>query len=286
MKTLNMKNSIFFLLLQFSLLLSIEARAQHFICDTLYLLTNDSVKYWDDTNNLKRCISFSFARIRYQQFNEDSSTGRLCNDTIEELRRVCHEYEYHNNYKPHVKRYLNPSSSHLAGEDYEIKDGELLFYERRSDVLLAKYQIIKLTPDSLIIEQKGGKKVYVQSCDQVKRGENLPHLQIGYEWPQLKTSQVQINAMIKSAYKKTRQGKGKVPREFRVLINPTISYRGVVKEISLLKTTPDKKEYALFYNTLIQELKSLSFIPAKNRVNGETYGCDNMSLPIHYKRVK
>ena len=92
--------------------------------------------------------------------------------------------------------------------------------------------------------------------------------------------------MIKSAYKKTRQGKGKVPREFRVLINPTISYRGVVKEISLLKTTPDKKEYALFYNTLIQELKSLSFIPAKNRVNGETYGCDNMSLPIHYKRVK
>ena len=178
-----MRISLKFLLLFLPSFISVEVKSQYIICDTLYLLTNGNVKYWDDTNNSKRCISFSYTKNKYQQFSKGSSTGELNSDTIEERRRVYYEYEYHDNYKPHIRRYYNPSSSHLAGDDYEIKDGKLFFYERRSEILITKCQIIKLTSDSLIIEQGGRETVYIQSCDQEEKGERLPHLQIGYEWP-------------------------------------------------------------------------------------------------------
>ena len=230
-----------------------------FACNKInyeYLLSADSIKYWNKVTPNFKIEGLAFRASDHQPFWYDEN-----------------------------RYYSYSSAQEIAFQKvWMIKNNNLeiqLWHDSTPVGDKEVFQIIKLTEDSLILSKNGYRVLYMKSKDQKTELTLKPEQRRGYIFAQI-ASQKQIEQLIKSTYKMARKQHITFPKQIQVNVYVSLGKDGLIKRTTILDKSHKNSKYNSFYVILLSRLKNMKFFPAYNEYTGERYDCD-FCIPIKYQ---
>lgn len=235
--------------------------------DTLRILTNNSYRYWNDIGNNRLGICF-YKNGDYEEFIYDKQLIS-CNE-----EKVCR----YNTSSCDVKSFM--------GMGYRIKDGELeLFYKQNHCSVFEKYSIIELTDTIVCLANERKTIIYHLASDQATQIETKPELHKGYELARIQDPNA-MNSIIDSVLFVCRNEHMDWPSSFQVNVLLRIDNEGFVCNAEFqtgsIDRFPGKGSERFFYSLLLDKIKHVHFIPARNEREAKSFFCECL-MPIKYE---
>lgn len=244
---------LMFILFLYSNLCKCKSMVFTSLCDKqkdtefIFLLTSDSIKYWDNENRELGGVVFNRKDCRFWKYDKNRCFF------------IASEQDRHSRY-------------------FSVEGDTLIISYSSSNIktnyLYLREKVLKLTEDTLImqvIDDRGEylPSTYIKSKDQSSRLKNSPNL---YN-RRIPEPNVQKDTMWNMVYSvcKVYRAMNACPDTMNTVIRVRVNPSGIVEMAKYERTPPDSTTYSAFYSAFLSFVKKLPFKSGRDIETKETF---------------